>query len=69
MGKTLQKHAGLRRQDTNFVDWFLDLRELAGDRWYDVADQAPTAFAIWAGGATVPQALYMITTILPPRTT
>jgi hypothetical protein len=38
----IQKHIA-RRQDVTFADWFAELRELAGERWPDVADQAPTA--------------------------
>ncbi len=67
MPRALQKHVA-RRQDQTFADWFAELRELAGDRWADVADQAPTAFAVWSGGATVQQALFMINTILPAKT-
>jgi hypothetical protein len=32
--------------------------ELAGERWADVADQAPTIYAVWGGAATPAQALY-----------
>jgi hypothetical protein len=38
----------LRRQDQTFADWFAELRELAGERWADVVDQAPTIYAVWA---------------------
>jgi hypothetical protein len=31
--------------------------ELAGERWPDVAEQAPTVYAVWGGGATPAQAL------------
>ncbi len=41
MTRALQKHIA-RRQDQTFADWFAELRELAGERWADVADQAPT---------------------------
>jgi hypothetical protein len=37
----LTKHVA-RRQDVTFAGWFTELRELAGDRWSEVADQAPT---------------------------
>jgi hypothetical protein len=47
---------------------FAELRELAGERWADVADQAPTVYAVWGGGATPAQALYMVGLILPPKT-
>jgi hypothetical protein len=43
-------------------------QELAGVRWADVADQAPTVYAVWGGGATPAQALYMVGLILPPKT-
>jgi hypothetical protein len=32
----------------------------------DDADQAPTVYAVWGGGATPAQALYMVGVILPP---
>ena len=38
------------------------------ERWADVADQAPTIYAVWGGGATPAQALYMVGLILPPKT-
>jgi hypothetical protein len=37
MARALQKHVA-RRQDQTFADWFAELRELAGERWADVAD-------------------------------
>ncbi|MDQ6868729.1 MAG: hypothetical protein M3178_10100 [Pseudomonadota bacterium] len=40
---------------------------MAGERWADVADQAPTIYAVWGGGATPAQALYMVGLILPPK--
>ena len=43
MTRALQKHVA-RRQDQTFADWFAELRELAGERWADVADQAPTVY-------------------------
>jgi hypothetical protein len=42
--------------------------ELAGERWPDVAEQAPTVYAVWGGGATTAQSLYMVGVILPPKT-
>jgi hypothetical protein len=66
MARTLTKHVA-RRQEQTFTDWFAELRELAGDRWHDVADQAPTVYAVWGGGATPQQALYMVGLILPPK--
>ena len=59
MTRALQKHVA-RRQDQTFADWFAELREQAGERWADVADQAPTIYAVWGGGATPAQALYMV---------
>jgi len=47
MTRALQKH-GARRQDQTFADWFAELRELAGERWADVAE--PTIYAVWGGG-------------------
>ena len=65
MARTLTKHVA-KRQEQTFADWLAELRELAGDRWPDVADQAPTVYAVWSGGAT-PQQLYMVGLILPPK--
>jgi hypothetical protein len=45
MARTLTKHVA-RRQEQTFTDWFAELRELAGDRWPDVVDQAPTVYAV-----------------------
>jgi hypothetical protein len=59
MARTLQKQL-IRVQAATFVDWFAELRELAGERWPQVSDQAPTAYAVWGGGATPQQALHMI---------
>jgi hypothetical protein len=67
MTRSLQKHVA-RQQDQTFADWFAELRDLAGERWADVADQAPTVYAVWGGGATPAQALYMVGLILPPKT-
>ncbi len=66
MARAISK-AVARRQDVTFSDWFAELRELAGDRWPDVADQAPTVYAVWGGGATPQQALFMVGLILPPK--
>jgi hypothetical protein len=66
MTRALQKHVA-RRQDQTFADWFAELKELAGERWADVADQAPTVYAVWGGGATPGQALYMVGLILRRR--
>jgi hypothetical protein len=41
--------------------------ELAGERSTDDADQAPAVYAVWGGGSTPTQALYMVGLILPPR--
>lgn len=68
MTRALQKHVA-RRQDQTFADWFAEFKELtAGERWADVADQAPTIFAVWGGGAAPAQALYIVGLILPPKT-
>ncbi|MGQ0445899.1 MAG: hypothetical protein ACT4O2_12435 [Beijerinckiaceae bacterium] len=65
MPRALQKHVA-RRQDETFANWFAELRELAGERWADVADQAPTICAVWGGSAT--PALCMVGLILPFKT-
>jgi len=62
----LTKHV-TRRQETTFADWIAELRDLAGEQWHDVADQAPTLYAVWGGGATPAQALHMVNLILPPK--
>jgi hypothetical protein len=59
MARTLTKHVA-RRQDQTFADWFAELRELAGENWPSVCEQAPTWYAAWGGGATPQQALYMV---------
>ena len=41
--------------------------ELAGERWPDFSDQAPTLYAVLGGGAKPQQALYMVGLILPPK--
>lgn len=66
MGRTLQKQL-IRVQAQTFADWFAEVRELASERWPDVSDQAPTLYAVWGGGATPAQALYMVGLILPPK--
>ena len=66
MTRALQKHVA-RRQDQTFADWFAELRDLAGERWADVADHAPTIYAVWGGGGTPAQALYTVGLILPPK--
>jgi hypothetical protein len=63
---SIQKHV-MRHQTITFADWYAELRELAGERWFEVAEQAPTAFAIWSGGGTAAQALFMISSILPKQ--
>jgi hypothetical protein len=65
MTRQLTKHIA-RRQDQTFADWFAELKELAGERWADMADQATTIFAVWGGGATPAQVPYMVGVILPP---
>jgi len=60
------KHVA-RRQEITFADWCAEVRELAGERWPEIADLAPTLYATWAGGASPAQSLYMIGTILPPK--
>jgi len=66
MARTLQKHVA-RPQDQNFADWCAEIRELAGERWPEFSEQAPTLYAVWGGGATPQQALYMVGLILPPN--
>jgi hypothetical protein len=62
----LQKQL-IRVQAQTFADWCAEVRELAGERWPEVSDQAPTLYAVWGGGATPTQALYMIGLILPQK--
>ncbi|MGI8570385.1 MAG: hypothetical protein ACR2KT_15710 [Methylocella sp.] len=66
MAKAHQKHVA-RRQDQTFADWCAEVRELSGERWADVSDQAQTLYAVWGGGATPQQALHMVGLILPPK--
>jgi hypothetical protein len=57
--------AGAQQSPVNLVALEV-LKEPAGERWPDVAEQAPTVYAVWGGGATPAQALYMVGLILPP---
>jgi hypothetical protein len=66
MARTLQKQL-IRVQAQTFADWCAEVRDLAGERWPEVADQAPTLYAVWGGGATPQQALYMVGLILPSK--
>jgi hypothetical protein len=67
MGRTaLSKHVA-PRQDVSFADWLAELRDLAGEQWPAVADNSPTLYAVWGGGATPAQALDMVGLILPPK--
>ena len=43
MTRALQKHIASAQ---TFADWFAELKDLAGERWADVADQAPTVYAV-----------------------
>jgi hypothetical protein len=45
----------------------LQQQGLAGERWPEVSDQAPTLYVVWGGGATPQQALHMVGLILPPK--
>jgi hypothetical protein len=66
MARALQKHI-IRAQPQTFADWCDEVRDLAGERWPDVADQCPTLYAVWGGGATPQQAIHMVGLILPPK--
>jgi hypothetical protein len=66
MARTLQKQL-IRVQAQTFADWCAEVRDLAGERWPEVADQCATLYAVWGGGATPAQALYMVGLILPPK--
>ena len=66
MARALQKHI-IRAQAATFADWCADVRDLAGERWAEVSDQAPTLYAVWGGGATPQQALHMVGLILPSK--
>lgn len=63
----IYRDRGARRQEQTFADWCVEIRDLAGERWPDFSDQAPTLYAVWGGGATPQQALYMVGLILPPK--
>jgi len=49
MARTAFQTHIIKPQQESFADWFAELCELAGDRWPEVSDQAPTCFAIWVG--------------------
>ncbi len=66
MARTLQKQL-IRVQSLTFADWCAEVRDLAGERWPEVADQCATLYAVWGGGATPAQALHMVGLILPPK--
>jgi hypothetical protein len=66
MARSLQKQL-IRVQPATFADWCAEVRELAGERWVEVSDQAPVLYATWVGGATPQQAFYMVQHILPPK--
>jgi hypothetical protein len=57
----------IRVQPSTFADWCIEIRDLAGERWAEVSDQAPTLYAVWGGGATPAQAFHMVGLILPPK--
>jgi hypothetical protein len=63
---SIQKHV-IKHQQSTFSDWYAELRDLSGGRWFEVAQEAPTCFAIWSGGGSPPQALFMISAILPKQ--
>src|SRR2546429_4841435 len=67
MARSLQKQL-IRVQAQTFADWCAEVRDLAGERWPEVADQCATLYAVWGGGATPQQALHMVGLILPPKT-
>jgi hypothetical protein len=62
----ITKHIA-QRQETNFADWLAEVRDLAGESWPAVAEQSPTLYAVWGGGATPAQALHMVGLTLPPK--
>jgi hypothetical protein len=62
----VSKHVA-KRQETAFADWCAEVRDLAGERWPEIIEQAPTLYAVWGGGATPAQALHMVALILPPK--
>jgi len=53
MTRTLAKHVA-RRQDQSLADWCVEIRELAGERWPEFSDQAPTLYAVWGGARASP---------------
>jgi hypothetical protein len=55
MARALQKQL-IRVQAATFADWCAEVRDLAGERWPEVSDQAPTLYAAWGGGATAKSA-------------
>jgi hypothetical protein len=59
MARNLQTKL-IRAQSLTFADWCADVRDLAGVRWPEVADQCATLYAVWCGGATPAQALHMV---------
>ena len=64
--QALSKHVA-KRQEVAFADWLAEVRDLAGENWNAVAEQSPTLYAVWGGGATPAQALHMVGLIPPPR--
>jgi hypothetical protein len=40
MARTAMTKHVVRRQEETFVDWFAELRELAGERWPEISEQA-----------------------------
>jgi hypothetical protein len=47
MARTAMTKHLIKRQEISFADWYAELREISGDRWGEISDQAPTCFAIW----------------------
>jgi hypothetical protein len=45
------------------------VRDLAGERWPEVSDEAPTLYAVWGGDATPQQALHIMNLIFRPPVT
>jgi hypothetical protein len=67
MGRQVAAKSNIAQQKMTFADWFYDLRELAGeDDWGELSGQMPTLIVLWNGGATVAQALDMVSVILAP---
>jgi hypothetical protein len=66
MARSLQTKL-IRAQLITFSDWCADVRELAGERWPEVADLRATLYGVWGGGATPAQAIHMVALILPPK--